>query len=1034
MELNQQQQQAVDTIEGPVMVIAGAGTGKTQVIAHRIANILQKTQTSPSSILCLTFTDNAATNMRTRLISLIGPTAYSVRIHTFHSFCQEIIQSHPDYFIFAPKLIAIEELDKIQIIRGLLDKLPDNSTIRPWGDHYFYQRDIISAIQTLKRENISVDKLSTLISDQEKFISLITDHYSLLKSLRVNVDLDNQITSISQKLLNLPNISSSILSLITYHSSLYKNGGYNLGAAKNPAINYKNALLKFIDNLIRDIPKQKDLQTIYLGYQSALQTNGYYDFDDMILFVIRAFEAHPDLLLEHQEQSQYFLVDEYQDTNSAQNKIINQLASYYDQPNLFVVGDDDQSIFRFQGASTANILDFYNQYHPTVIVLQNNYRSHQLILDSASSVIRRNQNQLVNYIKNIDKSLVSALTLDTDPINIITPQTTIEENYFISIKIRQLLDQGTPPSEIAILFRNNSDIADLVEHLSVAKIKYFLSSDQNILDLPLIRQMIYLLTLIDDQSRKDLVYHLLCAPFINLNSNDINTLLLGRDLLNYKAKGISQTSKIKIKNLILRLNLARKWVVNLPLDRFFDKIIRKFKILKSVLATHDPHLLNALNTFYQHLRHQFDLSDLTLHQFVLYLQSLSDNNLPLVAPQLPEDSANSIQLLTVHRAKGLEFSHVFLYKVVDKKWGNSVDRNHLHLPLGIINTSVSSELDDQNEEERRLFYVALTRAKSQIYISYSQQNQNGRPQLPSQFISEIDPQLIQPVLLPDNLYQNSLSSLFSDKNIFHRQDHAFTNYLKTFLTTDYIFNVTHLNSYLRCPLCFYYQTILRLPAVRDKFSSFGTAIHEALSFAYTISSSQPDIKNIFEKSLKHQHLSQNDFNESLARGFQTLVEYVDFYRVKPSKNYQVDYDFKKEHQYLDNIPLTGKIDLIEKIGDKLNLYDFKTGNPDSKSTELGPDGEYFRQIAFYHLLISSSSRLPHQIISSYIDFVQKSKTKDTFIRKEITITPEDIQKLEVQIREVYQKILALEFNNIGSGCQDKHHLHYLFGNSVSEKY
>jgi DNA helicase-2/ATP-dependent DNA helicase PcrA len=1029
-KLNSLQKKAVDTIDGPVMVIAGAGTGKTQTIALRIANILDKTQTNPSSILCLTFTDSGVNAMRSRLLKIIGPTAYSVRLHTFHSFCNEIIISHPESFIASHDLQSIEELEKLEIINELIDQLPDGSILKPWGDHYFYQRDIISSIQTLKRENISPDILSKLIIDQQNFISQTDEIYSNLKSLRVGKNLENEVLACLANLLNTKNLSPSIKTNLIYHQNLFSSGGYDIGAAKNPAINLKNGLLKFLENLAKDTPKQLELLNIYSGYNSKLAKQFRYDFDDMILFVIDAFKKDQNLLRQYQELYQYFLVDEFQDTNYAQNTILDLLSSYYENPNIFVVGDDDQSIFRFQGASIENVYDFYNKFKTTPIVLQNNYRSHQLILDSSNSVISKNQNRIANYIKDIDKTLKSSSNFDSDPINIIPTNSALEENYFIAQKIKFLIDSGTNPSEIAVLYRNNNDIDDLADVLKKEKINYYLQSDQNILDSRHIQQLIFLLKFINDPTKSEYFYHILASDYINLNKLDLLKIFrhgISDDTL-------SSNTKIKLKNLNIRLSKARFWLENVNLDRFFNKVIRKFKFLDYCLSHKDPQILNHLLTFHQELKRLSTDEKYSLSQFLKRLDSLSENNLKLSAKPLTDNINNFIQLLTVHKAKGLEFEHVFLIKVIDKKWGNARNMSKLNLPLGILKYDIASEISDQNEDERRLFYVALTRAKKQIYISYSTKTDTNRELTPSVFISEIDPKLIEIISIPKDTQSIALQKYFpliENKKL----DINYEKYLTNFLTTKYQFNVTHLNSYLRCPFCFYHQTILRVPAVKDKYSSLGTAVHKTLSFYYNNQSITLDeiIKN-FTQFLIKEGLSKSDYSESLFRGTQILTDYFNQYNQQLCKKIFTDKDFKGSNLHLNNIPITGKIDLIEYLdNNQINVVDFKTGNPDGKYKELSREGDYFRQLAFYKLLISLDSSFTQTFNFGIIDFVQKSKQKNILIRKEIKISPEDIENLKTQITDVYNKILALDFFKIGDDCKDHQHIHYLLPSHYANK-
>jgi DNA helicase-2/ATP-dependent DNA helicase PcrA len=1043
-KLNQQQREAVDTIEGPVMVIAGAGTGKTQTIALRIANIIRQNQTPPSSILCLTFTDSAAVNMRRRLLSIIGPTAYSVKICTFHSFCNEVIQENPDYFIFAKNIKNLEDLEKLEIIQQLIESLNDQSPLKPWGDHFYYQSEIISNIQSLKRENINPADLLALIGQVQSFLTEASQIYDQLKALRAGKQLAAQVEEIFKSIISTPNLSESLFTLFSYHGSLYRGGAYDQGPAKSPAVNFKNALIKIFENLKKDLPKQQELCDVYRQYQQTLKDKGFYDYDDMVLFVINAFRQNSDLLLSYQERFQYLLVDEYQDTNASQNQILTFLSSYFDRPNLFVVGDDDQAIFRFQGASIENVYEFVKKYDPQIVVLKNNYRSHQLILDSSTSVINHNLNRISNYLKNIDKSLVAASTFDADPINLFAARSQLEENAYVSRTIKKLLNGGVSPSQIAVLYRNNSDVVDLCEALTHEGIRYYLPSKEDVLKNKLFIQLISLLTYVQDPARSDQIYHLLSSPFISLYSLDLLKLLrysyrhhlsleeIILDSKNLHHLHLTPGSRIKLHNFILRVAKARKWLETYNLDKFFNKVIRKFKFLNYCLSLNDPQTLNQLNTFYSYLKQLCLQNDYQLSDFLNRLNRLSQNRLPLPAPPLPGDESESIQLLTVHRAKGMEFEHVFLFKVVDKKWGNVPNYSSLRLPPGIVKTDISRQLVDQNEDERRLFYVALTRAKSQIYISYSQANDNGRSQLPSVFISEIDPKLIQDISPSPSLPSTALQTIFNASYFVPQTTESVNRYLQNLVSNHYKFNVTHLNSYLRCPFCFYHKTILRIPAAKNKFSSFGTAIHAALSYLFeTLRSTKrlptlEDLLAFYQRSLLGQNLTPKDYQESLVYGQETLTGYYQHYYHQFFPEVITEYDFTSDNVYLDNIPLTGKIDKIEIVSPNIaRVVDFKTGNPDTKSKELSEDGDYFRQLVFYKLLASHSHRFKYQVSQGVVDFVQPSKTKNRYVQKEFDLTDAHLDQLSKLIREVYQKILNLDFYQLGRDCRDELGVHYL---------
>lgn len=1019
MQLNLLQQLAVDTIEGPVMVIAGAGTGKTQVIAHRIANILAKTDTNPSSILCLTYTDVAAKNMRERLVNIIGTDAARVKICTFHSFCNEIIVNNPEYFSSTSNLKSTDELETIEIIRNIIDKLDNNSPLITSSDRYFYQKNIINNLHLIKREAISVDVLNKLIDDQSLFFINAKNLINKLSETRATKNNYSAIIQIIDQIKSIPNLSTNI----TGYLSIISSSSENLS-------DIKTKVKKFYTDLEKDIPKQKELINIFTQYQQELTKRSLYDYEDMILWVKDALAKSPDLLLNYQEKYQYILVDEYQDTNSAQNKIIELLGSYFDHPNIFVVGDDDQSIFRFQGASVENIYNFYQKYNPQKIVLKNNYRSHKLILDSSSSVINHNKNRIANLISDIDKTLVSSVNFDPNPINLTVVNSHIEEDYFVAQHIKKLIDNGEKPTEIAILFRKNKDSVELVKMLTALGIKYYLPSDTDILKSPAITQIIKLFQFIDNTHSSEPAYHILASPFIRLDSVDIVKILKSKISLanlvfdNKLIDGldISQKSKNTLLKFGKRISKSITDLENYSLDRFFNRVLKRFKILKYILSRNDIKVLNQIDALYKFLKELNRKNNLTLSDFIKRINLYIENDLTINSQPINFDSDGCVKLLTVHGAKGLEFNHVFIYKLLEDSWEKQRDMNKIHLPLGVVASSITKSIEDDYEEDRRLFYVALTRAKKQIYLSYSQFKESGKPQNPSIFISEIDPKLIELVLFNDK--ELALKTYYSQINT-NKFDPKLSDYLYSYLQKSYKFNVSHLNSYLRCPLCFYYKTILHIPQNKEKSGSFGTAIHSALAQLYLHKFSKEEIIAIFDQALKLEHLPPVDHLYCQESGHKVLSEYYDHYINSIETDNISEYNFSNDNISFDNIPLTGKIDLITKPNNNsVTVTDFKTGKPDNKYKELSPDGEYFRQLVFYKLLldIKGDSRL--KFGQGVIDFVEKNK-KGEYTRRVFDITPDDVENLKKLIKEVYQKIQNLDFFSLGPDCPDHQHLHYL---------
>ncbi|HPT65712.1 MAG TPA: ATP-dependent DNA helicase [Candidatus Woesebacteria bacterium] len=1037
-KLNPEQKLAVDTIEGPVMVIAGAGTGKTQTITLRVGKILEETQTNPSSILCLTFTDSAALNMRSRLLNLIGSDAYGVRICTFHAFCNSVIKDNPQYFLFSQKeSIPLDDVKKIQIIRSLIDKLPQASQLKNINALYFYQNEISKNIQNLKKENITPDKFEELINNAADFVKISDSFADKLGQIRATSKASSEITNLVKDLIYQLKDLPVYQTKINLFLNLYGQESLSLS-------DFKKSVRDLIEKTGSQISKQKDLLILYRGYQQQLIEQNLYDYEDMILWVINAFKNNRELLLDYQEKFQYILVDEFQDSNNAQYEIINLLTQNQETPNIFVVGDDDQSIYRFQGASIENIFSFYQKYQKDikVIILKNNYRSHKLILDSSNNVISHNENRISRYIENLDKSLKSVKTFDPDPINLFAASNFNEENFYVANKIKELIKSGTKPSEIAVLFRNNSDVNDLLPYLSQLNIKYLRSDSIDIFESVEIQQLVSLFQYLVNPINNETLGKILSFNFLDIKSIDLYKLYL----YTYKTKEslfeiigdknklhdleISPSSIIKLNNFYLRVAKIQKLIQNKPLPDIFNFVIRKFKFLSYVLRHRDIETLKQLNTLYSQLKNSLSIEKIDLKSWVENILLLQENKLDLKSPPLIDDLENSIKLMTVHKSKGLEFEHVFLIKVLSGKWDNSASRSLIKLPLG-ISASDAVQIDNKDiEEDRRLFYVALTRAKNQIYISYPKFNDNGKEQLHSVFINEIDDQLIDKKSSDSQTEAESLRLFFTPQNSTLLSK-SLSGYIKNYLDTTYKFNITHLNSYLKCPLCFFFKTILHLPQSKTTSLSFGTSVHGALSYLYTslkkdnILISLEKFLDIFKQNLDREQVEEKSYQDLLEKGKEVLTKYYENYKNSFTGNYFSERDFKFYGARLGNIPITGKIDLIDVTSkNEANVIDFKTGRPDGKYQQLSPDGDYFRQLVFYKILCQQSKGFPYQINQGTIDFIETNQ-KNQFERKTFNLTQDDVNKLTILIQDTFQKISNLEFAPSDT-CNDPDHLHYLF--------
>ena len=988
-ELNPEQRMAVEALEGPVMVIAGPGTGKTQILGMRIANILQKTQCNPQNILALTFTESGVVAMRDRLRSIIGTASYSVAIHTFHSFCNTLIQEWPELFFFARELEHITTLEQLRLLRTVVDEL-SLEQIKPYYAPYHYQSAILSAISILKRENISADDfLRILTTEKEQFDA--------------NPDV--------------------------YH----QNGRYK-GVMKSE---YKKAQKYW--------RKNKELQLVHSMYQQKLQKLGRYDYDDMILFVVKVLRENEDFRLTYQQRYEYILIDEYQDTNNAQNEIVRLLGSYWENPNIFVVGDDDQSIYRFQGAALENILNF-QQLYPAVstIVLRKNYRSTQGILDASRLLICNNTERLESSLPEVNKQLEAVAQVKGPAVSVVEFSNRNDEAYFITTKIKELLDKGISPQEIAVLYRNNKDASQLVELLSRAGIAFSISSGKNILDTVLIGQFTRLLSLIAFPERNDWYFEVMQYNFWGMDSLDVlkihSYFYKNRNDEHSLIELLNKTNVLEscaVKNpaqfswFAAKVLEWQKASNNMAFPAFIEQVMHESGFITSIYQQcgDDEILLvknlNIIRSFFNNLQtlgiRQYRFG---LRQFIDDIELLEETKTTLQEDDL-ELEQQAVQLMTAHKAKGLEFAHVFIVQCYDKHWGNATERNLLQLPAEIVRQQTTSEEKENTlEEDRRLFFVAMTRAKQELVLTYAREYKEGGEVAPSVFItnlldsgSHVQHTVIEPSL---ELTKQALELGIKPQPI---EDYAGEEeaHLRALLK-EFVLSPTALEQYQVCPRKFKYSSLIRVPGVKQKGAIFGSCIHRALQVFFSMykKNKQVPAKEVlltnFTQALNNEIIGELDYHETLKRGTTILSRYYDYYASRWTDTVlELEYTFKPV--YLDTIPLKGILDKIECIDEyrkTVNVVDYKTGKVRSRNAILGETessrGEYFQQLTFYKLLASLDPFFPYQVRYGEIDFIQsKDEEGLVYVKERFEISEQDVGNLRQAIGETWEKIQKLQF-------------------------
>ena len=989
-KLNSQQKRAVDTVEGPVMVIAGPGTGKTQILSRRVANILTNYHTNPEEIVCLTYTEAGASEMLDRLEGLIGEEGRNVRVSTIHSFCSELILENSDLFGEEPKVITTAA--KYEILKDILDEhvTEESPLYKNSGNRYSSKEQLLELFTRMKRENLNKDDFEKEIDEYFKMIDLSIPGDELYSKFKYAINS--------------------------------KSKGKKVG-------DYKDKPLKEL---------QENMEKLLAGveivekYRDDISDHNYFDFDDMILWTIEKLEEDDAFQRSVSEGIKYLFVDEFQDTSVIQNKLVDLLVKEKKNPNIFVVGDDDQSIYRFQGVSADNIQIFDKKYKPTKIVLEENYRSSQAIIDASRQLISHNPRE--------EKVLVAAGdNKDYDyqlPILKSYPNAK-DEMYGVLSEIEELIQSGVSPQGIGVIYGRNSYGEEFAKILRDNGIFVQMKENQDLFKEPIFKKIVAILKYICQPSRdiralRNIVYF----DFFEVELSEIAKI---RNLKKDEKVTIPFIAEIDKKLETIRKKVSRSENYLSPMYVLSDILIT-LGIDEYIMKSKEKyHLVSVLNELYKLMSTECLLHPkLTVKGFLNQLSSLQEMKISLPIEEISGSPSNCVQLMTAHGSKGLEFEHVFMMKCNDGKnngkWpGGENNSGRFSYPPS-LNGKVENESQLKEEENRRLFYVAMTRAKKVLHLSYS--DDSAKTHYINEFedfIDEVevtesfeDCQPVEKVIIP-KFSEDVLNEILGELSL----------------------SVSTLNAFLKCPLSFYFNKGLKLPSETNEAMVFGSIIHEVLEKIY-ISMDDSQSSELTAKTV----LSL----EGALELFETIFE---------DKSYQLSSDRVKRDVYVrgrkiienlykkpgylkdgviaveqhikgiklgdlldttvdlsdvSDVEINGKIDKIECEKGIIRLIDYKTGKAGNAKDKLVPPsekephgGDYWRQAVFYYILFTNAGVdiSGKEILVKYV-FVEDSNNEDGFSETEdIRITPKEVDIVLDQIKESIMKIKQGDFN---SGC------------------
>jgi len=944
-KLDPQQRKAVSQIEGTVMVLAGPGTGKTQVVAMRIANILLKTQLNPSNILALTFTEAGVTALRQRLIGLIGSTGYQVKISTFHGFAGEVIAIFPHLFTQTESLRQIRDAERFLLIEQIITESNDLTHLRPLRKSDLYVSEISQKIKTLKQENVSPTQLKKLVK------------------------IDPQKPDLAKRLI--------------------------------------------------------ELVKIYQSYNQALTERGWYDYEDTIQFVVEAISSNSEVKAYFQEKYQYILVDEFQDTNNSQNALVSALANFFDEPNLFVVGDDKQAIYRFQGASVANLLQFKDCYPALLIInLLTNYRSTPQILTVADKLIRHNQTQIKLPSQSSNIKLKATVAKGSKAKLIEADSTLASYSYLVS-RIKTLEKSGTELSQIAVLWRRRQDAAEFSQFAQKSELVVSGQIEVNLFSNPTVRSLLKLLSAIADPTDNISVLKALIP------------LLTDRQLVDlYKLQRSTKSSSILIEKVTKATGDLKKYAnliweghrrsESASIDELLGWLIEETPFISARLSSKDNLTrVEILLAFFEQAKNYARQEEQSLPGFIAYCQMLERKRLEVpITKLLP---ASGVFVGTVHSAKGLEFDHVFMAGVDEKRWSLRKKPDVLKLPSAIVGL-VDWE-DNLVEDERRLFYVGTTRAKYGLEYVYSNTNTQDETLLPCQFISEIESELVQTKLAPagDELAKNTKRLLTPLANsITSKIEIAYARSL----IANSPFSFSDMQSFQVCPRQYYLNRVLKFPRQPTESLIYGIIVHKILEQTFREFKSYHNLpsakryKEIINQTV--EKLSPQQWRSQLAEHVENVMGA--YYKQKSSGwkiPAGIEYSFTHHQVRLNNINLTGKIDRLDYItGRSVRVIDYKTkSRPISRNVIEGKtktsDGSIKDQLVFYGLLSSLDHNFPFDVAEYQISVIDD---KLGFADEIIPISNPEISAMKKRVIETFQQILSTkEFTHSRSefdqGCE-----------------
>lgn len=1073
MGLNKEQASAVEYLDGPLLVLAGPGTGKTQLLSAKVAYILEHTDTNPENILCLTFTESGASNMRERLGTMVGRAAAKVNIFTYHAFGSNILERYKNYAENFDRRLdnVIDGVTQYKLIKQIQEQLPASSILKTAKIS-----DLVETIQQAKSARLSSDDLALIAERNQKDSAAIGElATNIFAALKPRMKFDLAVSEVYQPLATaLSDLTSStpIAGNIEPTANILLRDLMRIieteSAAEKPSIRPLSAWkTKHFEKQDDDSFRLKDhiankklaeLARIMAAYDAELQAGGFFDFADMIEEAIRILREDRGFRLTLSELFQYILLDEFQDTNPSQFELI-KLLTDYEKPIVMAVGDDDQAIFEFQGANASNLLDFQNYYQAEIVTLRDNYRSSGEILDFSHRVAeqvvdsfakQRGVVKVLRSMMDIFRQEKPSTPEPTFPSQIERHEFTAanDEYYWVADQIQDLIRSGESPDNIAIIAPRHKYIAPLLPYFKERGIDISYEKRSNLLDDPKLHELIVIARFCHELACGTKPSHrlleILSFPFLEVPPlTAIRAVEYRRGDDKSPLDYLTESDDPRLKSIAEWLAALTTESFDAPLELWFDYLIgtRELNAFRSPFLQYYSEHSDAVEQFefYENLgalrstviSHTHEAQP-HLADFIAMLDDYESASAPIVKTSPYRDSAHSIQIMSAHKSKGLEFKHVFLIAVDELAWGKAKGNNNTFtLPCNLAQIRHTGITDD---EQLRLLFVAITRAKQHLVMTNSIQDFSEKTTARLGYLNEQRDEKAERQIspyLPET--SQEIQTHYQDFDVDTRLSIIQRNWSATYAVMSpdlrlilqnrlegYRLTATDLTSFIDLiyagPEAFYRNRLLRAPAEPLTHElALGNLIHATFEQITTAQLDLPAALEFYHTKAIELPLPPEDIAKLKEQGVRSLTKsYETFEPILHHPDAKAEVNLSSEHLVFEGVPLTGKIDhlRIDPTTKTIEIYDFKTGNFHPEKWQSHPTlYKYAMQLGFYKLLLNLSPAYRNYTVTrGHILFVSPDSANDDQVYdKVLDFDPASEHELRQLIQAVYHEITTLDF-------------------------